>query len=209
MSSTNRNMIRHDNDYYVTDQREIWVFLKALADDYFELGLNLPTDRPLQILDTCAGGDEHNEMSYPAVLSRWGNCELTTLDIREDSRAQIKADYLKWVPPRKYDIIITNPPFSLAMAMVRKALSEVYPEHGIVVMLVRLNFYGSSDRKPFFQLTPPLASYVHVGDGTRNKEGDMRPTRMSFIKGQTDSIEYQHCIWAPWYDGKFTKLRVI
>lgn len=68
---------------------------------------------------------------------------------------------------------------------------------GYVVMLLRLNFFGSKARKKFLQDTMPISAYVH------NR-------RMSFTSdGKTDSIEYMHAIWKKDKGTEFTKLKII
>ena len=140
---------------------------------------NWLSDRPdrAKWLDPCAGGDKENEMSYPTVINQEFEPEvMNTIDIRKDSRADMKCDYLK-ENMRGYDVIITNPPFILAKEIIEKALREVN-DNGYVVMLLRLNFFGSKARKAFFKKQMPINVYVH------NR-------RMSFTKdGKTDSIEY-------------------
>lgn len=173
MSSTNRGGIREVSDYYVTPIRDIVKFLVSWED--------FPIIGPVSsILDPCAGGDALNEMSYPLALSGFGlNCD--TIDIREDSKAAQVGDYLRIDCNDKYDLIITNPPFSLAQEIARKAIAEVRP-NGFVVLLLRLNFFGSQKRFSFWQNYPPYGIFVHS-------------QRMSFTGGTTDSIEYMHCIW--------------
>ena len=98
------------------------------------------------------------------------------------------------IPPP--DIIITNPPFYLAKDIIDKALRDVR-EGGYVAMLLRLNFFGSKDRFPFFQKQMPTWAYVHH-------------RRFSFTDdGKTDSIEYCHMVWKKGDQPKFTKLDVI
>ena len=172
MSSTNRGSIREVSDYYVTPIRDIVKFLSSWED--FSL-LESPS-----ILDPCAGGDSLNEMSYPIALNGFG-LNYDTIDIREDSKALQIGDYLHIDCSNKYDLIITNPPFSLAQEIAIKAINEVKP-NGFVVLLLRLNFFGSQKRFGFWQNYPPYGIFVHS-------------RRMSFTGGTTDSIEYMHCIW--------------
>jgi len=110
---------------------------------------NLHTQRDLKILDACAGGNieyvenilldsgetltinhPYRSMSYPEALwtlSALSNITFTldTVDIRETSLAEIKGDYLNLDFKNKYDIIITNPPFSLSLPIIEKAIDEV------------------------------------------------------------------------------------
>lgn len=54
------------------------------------------------------------------------------------------------------DGIITNPPYRLALAFARKAISEVR----YVALLLRTNFLESTARLPFFRETPPSRVWV-------------------------------------------------
>jgi predicted RNA methylase len=120
MSSTNRGVDRSALDYYVTPVQPIVDFLKAAQTD---LG---PNWRPQKILDPCAGGDPKHQMSYPAALAEiWPQVAAMTLDIREDSRASLVGDYLVEPPPIAPDLIISNPPFGLALEFIQKALIDV------------------------------------------------------------------------------------
>jgi len=188
MSSTNRTDARdsHIADYYVTPVHSIKEFLTLQKQVNFADKL---------ILDPCAGGDSKHTMSYPEALKGY-NSAISTLDIRADSLAEVKTDYLGYQVPYVPDIIITNPPFNLALEVIQKALEDV-KDDGFVVMLLRLNFFGSKKRKPFFDRYPPLACYVHS-------------QRMKFSDSSgTDSIEYMHCIWQKGVVPEFTLLKVI
>ena len=193
MSSTNRSKSRekHISDYYVTPQNQIESFLKAFEKD---CPVFLTDD--LKILDPCAGGDALHDMSYPAVIKRLYNYDVDTIDIRPDSRAVNKYDYLEYSLEYKPDIIITNPPFNQAIEIIETALDDV-KDDGYVIMLLRLNFFGSKVRFPFFQKYMPLFCYVHH-------------ERMSFTDdGKTDSIEYCHMVFRKGYTDNVTYLRVI
>ena len=192
MSSTNRSNARdnHIADYYVTPVGEINRFLNEfIIDEKIDL-------RELDILDPCAGGDSTHPMSYPVALGFHGVDTVSTIDIRPDSLAQIKDNYLTWEPDKKYNIIVTNPPFNIAQSIIEKALNDV--EHGgYVIMLLRLNYFGSKARFPFWKENLPKYAYVHH-------------QRMSFTDGGgTDSIEYMHCVWKKDEKVEFTKLKVI
>lgn len=177
MSSTNRGYDRHKIDYYVTPIDQIELFLNAFkASEQF-------TICPL-FLDPCSGGDINNKMSYPEALINYGYQKryIDTIDIREDSLATIKDDYLLVDCKNKYDVIITNPPFNIAIDIINKAISDVKP-NGFVIMLLRLNFLGSKQRFQFWQNNKPKYIFVHH-------------KRMSFVKGGgTDSVEYAHFVW--------------
>jgi|AntRauTorckE6833_2_1112554.scaffolds.fasta_scaffold66063_2 hypothetical protein len=192
MSSTQRGYNRHKSDYYVTPQEDIRLFLKAFTE-------NNEIKRP--ILDPCAGGDMEHKMSYPEALKDIGYTGVITADIREDSRAFHRpVDYLEWEARTetgdRFSTIITNPPFNLAQEIIEKALDDV-AEGGHVIMLLRLNFFGSKKRFDFWKNNMPIRCYVHH-------------KRMSFTdEGGTDSIEYMHCVWKKGENPEHCKLEII
>lgn len=192
MSSTNRGYDRHATDFYVTPPLCVLEFMNAWKQDVPEYYL-----KQSKYLDPCAGGDATHEMTYPSVINSLYNVHVDTMDIREDSRADEKQDYLQsHVEGRNYDIIITNPPFYLAKEIIEKALNDVN-NGGYVVMLLRLNFLGSKGRKQFFEQYPPERIYVHH-------------KRMSFTDdGKTDSIEYAHMVWRKDYKPEASLLKII
>ena len=188
MSSTNRGSIREVSDYYVTPIPEIKKFLRAWDNESFI--------QRATILDPCAGGDVRNRfMAYPSALKELYQKSCTTIDIRDDSLAEIKEDYLER-SHFTYNMIITNPPFSLAQQIAEKALREIMPM-GYVVLLLRLNFFGSQKRFRFWQEYKPQAVFIH------NK-------RLCFTgDGKTDSIEYMHCVWQKGHTSNDCQLMVI
>lgn len=194
MSSTNRSNERHKHisDYYVTPVKKINEFLDRFKEyeDVFSNG-------EISILDPCAGGDEVNAMSYPMALNCFNkDLKIDTIDIREDSRAKIKGNFLEINTKDKYDVIITNPPFNISLDIINKALDDV-KEGGFVIMLLRLNYFGGKVRRNLWENNMPKYCFVH------NK-------RIGFLNnGKTDSIEYCHMVWQKGYNPEFTKLKVL
>ena len=191
MSSTNRSNLRdtHIADYYVTPIDKISDFLEE-----FEKVENV--DKSINILDCCAGGDEKHPMSYPEALIKKGFINISTLDIRDDSLSETKGDYLHMDYTNKMDMIITNPPFSLALDIIKKSLEDVR-EGGFVIMLLRLNYFGGKARKELWEKQMPKYCFVHH-------------KRISFTDDRkTDSIEYAHFVWQKGYNEQFTQLKVI
>lgn len=191
MSSTNRSNARekHVADYYVTPVEDIEIFLNEL------IRLE-PAIFSGKILDCCAGGDEQHLMSYPDALCTFYSKDIDTIDIREDSRAKIKNNYLHVNCKNEYDVIITNPPFNTAMEIINKAFCDI-KDGGFVIMLLRLNFFESKARLSFWQGNMP--KYVYVNH-----------KRMSFTDdGKTDSIAHAHFVWQKGYKTEFCRLKVI
>lgn len=197
MSSTNRHNAekRHIADYYVTPVKDIITFLGALDE---EVSLDI-WDKT--ILDPCAGGDPSHDMSYPKALREyyaipddWNG--IKTIDIREDSLAETKCNFIETKLDYKPFLIISNPPFNQAMEFIKKALDDV-EDGGYVAMLLRLNFLETKARKDFFDNYMPTWIFVHH-------------KRMSFTDaGGTDSVAYCHMVWKKNDYPKFAKIRVI
>lgn len=197
MSSTNRHNAekRHIADYYVTPVKDIITFLGALDE---EITLDI-WDKT--ILDPCAGGDPSHDMSYPKALREyyaipddWNG--IKTIDIREDSLAETKCNYIETKLDYKPFLVISNPPFNQAMEFIKKALDDV-EDGGYVAMLLRLNFLETKARKEFFDNYMPTWIFVHH-------------KRMSFTDaGGTDSVAYCHMVWKKNDYPKFAKIRVI
>jgi len=80
------------------------------------------------------------------------------------------------------DVIITNPPFSLTVEFLEKAVSEM--EHdGTLVFLQRVNFLGAKCRVDFWERV-----------GFPNKTPIIIP-RPRFVNGGSDCCEYMWMIW--------------
>ena len=109
MSSTNRGYDRHKSDYYITPTQPIKDFLKA-----FILAEQIQHPHELTWLDPCAGGDMIHLPAYPTAIYEYCNIKPHTIDIREDSKAYTKTDYLTHELEYTPEIIITNPPFHIA-----------------------------------------------------------------------------------------------
>lgn len=193
MSSTNRGKAREDHiaDYYKTPVDQIELFLR-------EFLRHEPKGLDGMILDPCAGGGIDSTMSYPEALYAIGvePGSIGTIDIRDDSRAEIKTDYLTCEVGNSWGAIITNPPFSLAREVIEKALEDV-ENGGWVIMLLRLNFLEGKGRKAFWDKYMPRYIFVHH-------------RRMSFTQnGKTDSVAYAHYCWQKGARPEFAEIKVI
>lgn len=208
MSSTNRGRDRSLHDYYVTPVPAIEHFLKHFLK-------HEPGALDGVVLDPCAGGTVQGfkrdypgdlrdrvalgvAMSYPEAIRNVGikPQKLVTMDIRFDSLAKIKTDFLNTTIMAAVDCVITNPPFGLAVETINRSLDIVKPG-GWVIMLLRLNYFGAQKRREFWQRNMPTYAFVHS-------------ERMSFTAdGKTDSTEYMHACWQVGNHPEFCKTCVI
>lgn len=113
-------------------------------------------------------------------------------------------DYLKSAAD-KVDLILTNPPFTLAKEFIEKAISE----SDTVVMLQRVNYLGSKGRMPFWKKYPPthlfvLASrpkFIAKCQKCKNPENyqigaiELCPLCGGKVRPQSDATEYAWFVW--------------
>lgn len=91
----------------------------------------------------------------------------------------------EWVKPGYYDLVCGNPPFSLAEPFVRRSLEMVAPD-GVVSLLLRLGFWESAARIPFFDEFPPAETHVLA----------QRPSFYTDTGiGKTDGTAYAWFLW--------------
>ncbi len=117
------------------------------------------------------------------------------IDINFDNPYYLDAGK-QWHPEwQNIKTVITNPPFNIALSVIINALEHV-DFGGEVIMLLRLNFLGSQERKPFFNKYPPKEIFV-------------LSQRPKFYNGKTDSIEYAWFVWQKGYKKKNVFLEVL
>lgn len=203
MSSTNRGYDRHVADYYVTPKQPVIEFLKKFV---LIEGIQKPSG--LSWLDPCCGGDKNNEPTYTTVIKElYEPTEICGIDIREDSKADIVMNYLDCEIENmsNHNIIISNPPFYLAEEFIRKSL-EFVEYGGYVIMLLRLNFYGSTKRKELFDEFMPKYCFIHHKRINFIPDSMKKEMKAQGIKPPSgDSIEYAHFVWQKGYKTDYTK----
>lgn len=148
MSATNRGAERMPEDAYPTPFWAVERLLEAC-----------PLPREGTWLEPCAG-----EGAIVRVVKQkhGSHHHILTVDTRDTRDALEEAgvarssmhvgSYLDWTLPRgPLSVIITNPPFSLALPIIQKALTE----SDWVAMLLRLNFLGSAERSGWLRNEMP------------------------------------------------------
>jgi len=180
MSATGRSNVRHADDFYSTPSWCTRAILVRLGMCDF-------------VLDPCCGSGAILDVVSNVWGRRDGVWNTFGIDINRERVDKVNghacrcADYLN-IPP--YDgsgwggdrprLIITNPPYKLALPFIEKSLRSVAPG-GDVAMLLRINFLGSQKRASFWR-QHPCAVYV-------------LPKRPSFTNGGTDATEYAWFVW--------------
>lgn len=170
MSVTGHNPVRRADDYYATPSWCTLSILRHLPD--FKLAL-----------DPCAG-----DGAILRVLRETYSARVLVEGIELDQeRARVAgarhgdalAPSTAW--PRA-DLVITNPPYKLAMEFVERALAEVTPG-GTVAMLLRLGWLASQKRAAFLRRNTPCVYVLS--------------RRPSFTGSGTDSADYAWMLWGP------------
>ena len=175
MSATNRGGKRSEADFYPTPAWCVDRLLEAVA---------LPAG---VWLEPAAGqGAIVKTVNARRGDVKWDVVELDarfkpTLSREVGKRAVITRSFLD-VSPRDLrmpvSVVLTNPPYSLAMPMIEHALCF---DASFVVMLLRLNFLASAGRATFMRMHAPDVYVL--------------PNRPSFSGMGTDSIEYAWFVW--------------
>jgi hypothetical protein len=174
MSATNRGSVRNEADFYPTPGWCVRRLLEACP---------LPGGNWLEP----AAGDGAIIKAVNAVRPdvRW-----SALDIRAEVAPQIAqtgasfigADFLTTadaIGSARFDVLITNPPFSLAQEFIERSLRVA----DCVAMLLRLNYLGGAKRCEFMRANPPSVYVL--------------PNRPSFTGHGTDATEYAWFVWNP------------
>lgn len=175
MSATNRGCERKAYDFYATPPETIRAFLANF--DGISSG-----DR---ILEPSAGNGQ-----IVKVLREGGyDNRIDAVELRPEERGTLEAladnvtigSFFDYEPDCGYDVIIGNPPYSLALDFINKSLELLHPG-GLLIFLLRTNFLESEKRFKWWQEHPLSGLY------TLHK-------RPSFTGRGTDATSYSWFVW--------------
>lgn len=129
-----------------------------------------------------------------ACKRKWPNSHIHGIDVRPlgfealqaGASAWTQIEWEKFIYYETYgendiDLILGNPPYSLAQKHIELALDRV-KKGGYVAFLLRINFLASRKRFEFFNKNPLFALFPICG-------------RPSFKNGTTDQTEYGMFVW--------------
>jgi hypothetical protein len=175
MSATNRGSKRIPSDNYSTPMESINAFL----DHYYAMN-------DLTILEPAAGSGN----ICKAIKNRYPGAYIVANELREEENDNLSMcadqihneDFLKFEKNSiKYDLIIGNPPFSLAKEFLEHCF-KVANDQTDIVMLLRLAFLESRERYKFWKEHPISELYV-------------LHKRPKFINGKSDATAYGFFVW--------------
>ena len=175
MSATNRGSVRKESDFYATP-------ISCVENLLNNLDLQ---NRGIEVLEPSAG----NGNIISVFKKYYPNKNVTALELREEEENNLNMltnnvvidDFLHRKITNKYDIIIGNPPYGLAIEFVKKSL-ECLKDEGILIFLLRTAFLESKSRYQFWQENPL------TGLLTLSK-------RPSFTGKGTDATSYSWFVW--------------
>lgn len=127
---------RAENDFYATDPKAV------------ELLLELETFAPVIWEPAC--GEGH----ISKVLAAHGYEVISTDLVYRGFGDPEPLDFLKETLDGFEGDIITNPPYSIALEFIQKALDSVQPGRK-VAMLLKIQFLEGKRRKEFYSKSPP------------------------------------------------------
>lgn len=163
MSATNRGAVRNERDFYATPESAFKPIIPFIG-----------LCKPHHVWEPACGDRR---------LIRWlAESELRGFVDGDDLTNGY--DFLKDMD-RRYNCIVTNPPFSLAFEFCQHAVAVA--DH--VFLLLRLNFLASAKRKPWFAENEPDALFI-------------LSKRPSFTEdGGTDACDYAWYYWGQRHHG--------
>ena len=172
MSATNRGGERKPQDLYVTPPHVAaaisrWALSKMVCSPVRVLEPGCSTDAPF-LSAVAERMPERPEVLYTGVELSGTSGGL--------GRLLFGTDYLTWEPGEDFDLIIGNPPYSLARQFLVKSF-DLLRAPGMIVFLLRLPWLESKGRYRMHQICPP--DYVGV----------IVP-RPSFTGGGSDATAY-------------------
>lgn len=190
MSSTRRRKRNRDQDVYPTPTWLIRLMMPHLQKYLREVRYD---QRPLRILEPAAGAGQivrclrqHFDALTGSTLPR---AVIHAAEVRPECEEALRkegadevfiGDFTAMEFPEPYDIVMTNPPYSLDLEYFERCREIIAPT-GVSVLLYRVGFMESEDRGPRFV---PDVPDMHVT--TR------RPT---FVNDSSDSACYA---WMGW-----------
>lgn len=191
MSSTNRKKsTRNAFDYYPTPAWCVTRFLEKAGIPFTKLPFWLePAAGDGAIIRAVGNFASYKKNGITHVLQykpNWVAVEIQdslakSLEKEIDKSHILCTDFLTITPEEigvAPQVIITNPPFNLALDFIKKSM-ELKAEY--ICMLLRLNFIGSAERSDFMREHMPDIYVL--------------PNRPSFNNKGTDSIEYAWFVW--------------
>lgn len=141
--------------------------------------------RQRRVHEPCCGEGHISEVLIGAGF------DVTSHDLYDMSYGISGVDYLR-TPERNaryydYDMVVTNPPFSLAERFIRRALRDA----PVVAMFLPTEYWHAKTRARLFRSRPPMAILALT----------WRPVFLAEERGTSPLANYAWTVWADWHNG--------
>lgn len=196
MSSAGRGGKRVEGDFYPTTPELAMLLTQAVAKDYNDRVEGWPRS---------IGGPGSGYGSFlVACRETWPDADVYGYELQDTmvkaTRPAFVTDHMDLTRHNLrdgHDLIIGNPPFSVADKIIPSLIARLHPTRGVLVLLLRLNYMGGQERfKTLWRDHMPSRVYV-------------LPARPGFMpNGRSDSTEYALYVW-DWRHTGETTLRFI
>lgn len=136
---------RVENDYYATNPKAVDMLFEKYTFD------------AATILEPCCGGGHIAKRINEFFTNKR---EITCMDLVDRGYPDtIVQDFLTYETDKRWEGIITNPPFSLSKEFIEKGM-ELLTDSGQMAMFLKIQFLEGAKRKEFFEKYPPKYIYV-------------------------------------------------
>ena len=143
LSGTSTTRERVEDDYYATP----YVGTQMLLDNVDFTG---------NFLEPCVGGGHIADV----IKKHYDKADVLGSDLVDRGYPNtLVEDFLTYDFDRKFDNIITNPPYSLAQEFLEKGM-EVVNNNGKIAMFLKIQFLEGAKRREMFKNYPPKYIYV-------------------------------------------------
>lgn len=192
MSATNRGRKRIPADAYQTPPELCEALVSRLVPTADVRAASHPGE-PVRILEPSSGMGNF----VRALRGEFPKAHVVSVDPNQKYPGPDEHHAMRFedfTPNEPFDIICGNPPFSLAEAHVRRALTMLAP-NGVLGFLLRLSFLEAKKRQALWRDHPVEMIYA-------------LSERPSFAFGSTDSSAYAFFMWRQGYS-ESTELKVL
>ena len=174
---------RVDNDYYATNPKALDMLFDA---EPFGSG---------SYLEPCAGEGHLSKR----IIELRPDATVDSIDIEDRGLdGVIVADFLEYNTNKRYDYLITNPPYSLGKEFVEKGLT-LLKDNGKMAMFMKIQFLEGEKRKELYKQNPPKYVYVFT-----KRMGTFRNGSKVDEKGKpwATTVCYAWFVWEKGYTGE-------
>lgn len=174
---------RVEDDYYATNPKALDMLF---ASEPFGSG---------SYLEPCAGEGHLSKR----IIKLVPDAQVDSIDITDRGLdGVIVADFLEYETDKRYDYLITNPPYSLGKEFVEKGLT-LLKDGGKMAMFMKIQFLEGEKRKVLYKNNPPKYVYVFT-----KRMGTFRNGSEVDEKGKpwATTVCYAWFVWEKGYTGE-------